>query len=325
MDPQKVDSYLFGFYGYQETDLNEKLRFILASRFDMHEVYESQFSPKAGLIFKPKPSAAFRFTFSRAFLSPGLVQQHICMRTSPVAVVRANRKGFRFGTVTGDPLPPQYENGIRRLGPEKLTALEIGFKGLVSDRVYVDINGHRARYRDFISSNRPIGDPKNGIVTLDEAGKPRAGEITLTNVNFGKQTVSGLGAGIDVYATDRVVLKGNASFLWADDLEDAQGLDVPFNAPEAILNLRMSTTDLVAEGTHFDLSLRHVTQYDYISGLWKGTLPAYTVVDMNAGYRSPSGVGYRLSVRNLLNNVHKELVLGPDIGRSAIGELQYEF
>ena len=110
---------------------------------DFHEVYGLQLSPKAALIFKPRPAMAFRATFNRAFRSPTIVEQRIGWRVSPTTVARGNGKGFRFGSVTGDPLPPQFTNDIPKLNPQKNTTFELGFKGVFAKKVFLDVGGYR--------------------------------------------------------------------------------------------------------------------------------------------------------------------------------------
>lgn len=321
----KAAAHLVGFYGHTKTDLNAKLRAVLAARIDLHEIYHTQFSPQAALIFKPEPGIAFRFTFNRAFKSPTLLEQKAELPLGQFLVARGNSKGFRFGSLTGNPLSPQYAAGIPKLKPEENTTFEFGFKGILANRVFLDLTGYRSRYKDFISDVLPIGDLRSGVVTLDENGNPRAGEQTLSLINFGKQTVLGGDVGVNVYATDRLLLKGNASFIKTDDLEDAQGLNVPFNTPEAMLNIGLSMSDFVTRGISLDLSLRHIVEHDYRSGPHAGTLPAYTVVDINVGYRTRVGVACRVSAHNILNNRHREFVTGPEIGRIVVGEVAYGF
>ena len=130
---------------------------------------------------------------------------------------------------------------------------------------------------------------------------------------------------MDVYATDKTMLKGNVSFTRAGELKDAAGLDQPFNTPEFTFNLGLSTADFLAEGINLDLSLRHVDAFDYQEGVHVGTVPAYTVVDANLSYRTRFGVVYKITARNLLGNDHIEVVDGARIGRIVVGEIQYGF
>ena len=129
-------------------------------------MYGTQFSPKAALIFKPRPETALRVTFNRAYKSPSLNDQYLIFPVSPVVVARGNAGGFRFGTVTGDPLPPQYTDGVPKLKPEENMTFELGFKGVLANRVFLDLSGYRSRYRNFASPLVPIGDLANGIVVL---------------------------------------------------------------------------------------------------------------------------------------------------------------
>ncbi|OGG46247.1 MAG: hypothetical protein A3F84_23755 [Candidatus Handelsmanbacteria bacterium RIFCSPLOWO2_12_FULL_64_10] len=314
-----------GFYGHSETGLSEKLRIVLASRMDVHEVYGAKISPKAALVFKPRSTAAFRATFDRAFRSPTIPEQRQLVRTSPTTVARGNSRGFRFGSATGDPLPPQFADGIPKLKPQESTTFELGLKGVFAKKVFLDLSGYKSWNRNFISALRPIGDLARGIVTLDENGNPRKEEQTLTYLNFGRLTALGFDLGVDVYATDRVVLKGNVSFIEAGKLEDAGGIPQPFNTPRTIFNLGLSTGDFLVKGASLDVSLRHVSKFDYRSGVHVGTVPAYAVVDLHLGYRTKYGITYRLSATNVFDNEHIEMVDGARIGRIVVGEIQYAF
>ena len=282
-------------------------------------------SPKVALIFKPRSTTAFRATFDRAFRSPTITQQKILFVNGPGSVSRGNDKGFRFGTVTGGPLPPQFADGIPKLKPEDNTTFELGFKGVLANKVFIDVSGYKSWYKNFISPLRPIGDFAKGIVTLDENGNLRKGEQTLTYLNFGKQPVWGFDSGINVYATDRVVLKGNLSFIEARKLEDAGGINQPFNTPRTTFNLGLSCDDFLIKRATFDASLHHVEKFDFRSGVHVGTVLAYTVVDVNLGYRTKYGVTYRLSAMNVFDNDHIEMVDGAKIGRIVVGEMQYAF
>lgn len=314
-----------GFYGHAEADLNEKFRAVLASRADLHEVYGIQLSPKLALIFKPNTQTAVRVTFNRAYRSPSINDQYLLFPVSQVVVARGNGQGFRFGTTPGDLLPPQYQDGIPKLKPEENTTFELGFKGVLLRRIFLDLSGYRSRYRNFISPLTPIGDLRSGIVTLDENGNPRVGKVTLTYLNFGRQTVWGCDAGMKMYTTERLAFKGNVSLIKTGDLKTTGTLKQPFNTPAVVFNLGLSSNDLLTSGTSLDLALRRVSEHDFRSGVHVGTVRAYVVADAHFGYRAKYGVYYKLSVTNLLNNAHREFVDGPEIGRLVVSEIQCDF
>jgi len=314
-----------GLYAHSETGLSERLRVVLASRADIHEVYGTQFSPKAALIFKPLSVAAFRATFDRAFRSPTTFEQRVLLRVNPTTVARGNGKGFRFGSATGEPLPPQFADGIPKLKSQESTTFELGVKGVVAKKVFLDVSGYKTWNRNFISSLLPIGDLAKGVVVLDEKGDLRKDKRTLTNINFGRQQVWGFDLGTNVYATDRVIFKGNVSFIKAGALEDAGGILQPFNTPRTIFNLGLSYDDFLVKRATLDASLRHVSKFDFRSGVHVGTVPTYAVVDLHLGYQTKYGITCRLSVTNIFDNEHIEMVDGARIGRIVVGEIQYAF
>lgn len=313
-----------GLYGQSETELSPRLRLVLAARLDQHEFYDTQFSPRAALIYKPRPEWAGRATFNRAFLSPTVTHQALLFPINAIVTARGNNQGYRFANLSGDPLPPEYAAGIAKLKPEQSNTFELGFKGVLDNRIFLDISGYRSSYEDFISPLQVVNDLAQGIVVVDDEGNPRQ-EVTLTYVNFGEQTVQGLDVGINAYLNDSIEARGNLSLIDANELESTRGIDQPFNTPAAIYKLGLTARDVLGQGTDLDLALRHVAEFDFRSGVHVGTVPAYTVVDLSLGYQTNYGIVYRLSVNNLLDNRHREFVTGPKIGRMAITEVQYAF
>ena len=321
---EKVNQSQFGIYGHAEADLEKRLRLILATRLDAHEEYDVQFSPKAGLVFKPVETAALRLTLNRAYKSPTVNDLHFLLPLGPPTVLRGNGNGFEFASLSGEALPPEFAAGIESLQPERNTTIELGYKAILRQKAYVDLSVYRSKYKDFISPPLPMGDFASGIVTVDDAGNPRE-EVTLSSINFGKQTVIGLDLAANVRIDDRLTVWGNSSFIDARTLHKSSGIAQPFNTPETILNLGATTRDIAMEGTYFDVSLRHVSGHDFRSGPHIGFVPAYSAVDGSVGLRAKNGVGYRLSATNLLGNEHREFVTGPEIGRILALEAEYAF
>jgi iron complex outermembrane receptor protein len=61
----------FGAYLQSQTQIHRMLDLVLAGRYDKHsELSDPVFSPRAGLVFKPKEDHNFRVTYNRAFSTP---------------------------------------------------------------------------------------------------------------------------------------------------------------------------------------------------------------------------------------------------------------
>ncbi|MFS8639017.1 MAG: TonB-dependent receptor, partial [Gemmatimonadota bacterium] len=68
----------FGAYIQSDTRLTNKLNLVLAGRIDTHSALpEAIFSPRAGLVFKPREEHAFRVTYNRAFSTPSSLNQFL--------------------------------------------------------------------------------------------------------------------------------------------------------------------------------------------------------------------------------------------------------
>ena len=312
-----------GFYGRLESVPTPKLKVVLAARVDVPDAFDTQVSPKAALIYKPELQMALRATAGRAYRSPNVNHQFLLFPVRSGLIARGNQ-GFRFGSTESEELPEQFRDGIDPIKPEKSTTYELGFKGLLATRYYLDVTAYTSYYKDFISPLRTIGDPSNGIVVLDENGEPRD-ERTLTYLNFGSQRASGFDVGLDVYTFKKLVVRGNFSYVNAGELKDAAGISQPFNTPDFTVNLGASSSDLVVPGTSMNVAVRHVDGFDYQEGVHVGHVPTYAVLDVDLGYRSRHGIVYRISAQNLLDNEHIEVPDGARIGRAIVGEAQYGF
>ena len=63
-----------GVYAQIETPLHRMVELVLAGRYDKHDKYDAQFSPKAALLVTPWEDQTFRVSFNRAFKSPSILQ-----------------------------------------------------------------------------------------------------------------------------------------------------------------------------------------------------------------------------------------------------------
>ncbi|MEO7713324.1 MAG: TonB-dependent receptor [Gemmatimonadaceae bacterium] len=92
----------YGVYLQSESRLTDKLRLVLAGRVDGHSVVKGkEFSPRAGLVFEPTPTQAFRVTYNRAFQAPtaiNLYLDRLSSRSGPYAVraIAPGTTGFNF-------------------------------------------------------------------------------------------------------------------------------------------------------------------------------------------------------------------------------------
>lgn len=168
----------------------------------------------------------------------------------------------------------------------------------------------------------PVGtvSPEGAI-----AGSP---DVLLTFRNFGKLDRWGSDIGVEARLLDPLSLL--ATYSWTNKnlfpRSETGGLaDINLNAPEnkGSVGLRYGdeSTPLSAEAR-----VRFVEGFPMQSGDYVGHVSSYTVADASLAYRLRSrNVTFSLSAQNLFDNLHREFVGAPRLGRLVYVQTQYTF
>ena len=136
---------------------------------------------------------------------------------------------------------------------------------------------------------------------------------------------------MQVLASDRLSLTAGYSFQSREcfdfdgDDECPGSDDLSLNAPSHKGSLAVAFTDR-ARGFHLDGRWRFSGGFDMRSGVFAGPVDSYHVLDLTAGYQLPFQPNARLelTVYNALNNLHREFVGAPELGRLALVRVKYD-
>jgi outer membrane receptor for ferrienterochelin and colicins len=306
----------FGVYAQSETPLMPWLDVVLAARYDDHENYDPQFSPKAGLVVKPSTNQAVRLTYNRAFKSPTTLQTNFyipdfAVVTPTVRVgVFGNTEGFTTKAADGSVL-----TRYTPLVPEENQTWELGYKGVLANRLFVDVTGYRSKYENFLSPLTNIGvSYRNDQLVTNEAGNP---QLVFTYFNLGTARLRGVDAGLNFVATPTLNFTGTVSVA---DLESVEGMDIKLlngqpdeakirelstlNSPTTKWTVGANSTNLasVVGGTLLGgATVRHVNGYSFASGINRGKIPTFTTLDLTLGYKLPgfNNMSVNVGVNNL--------------------------
>jgi len=71
--------------------------------------------------------------------------------------------------------------------------------------------------------------------------------------------------------------------------------------------------------------MRIIPEFEWASGVHYGKINAYNVFDVALGYNFNKSYGLLLNVNNLTNNLHNEIIGGPDLGRHLTLKLTARF
>src|SRR6476661_3257107 len=284
-----------GVYGQLEAPLSEMLRFVFAGRYDKHDRYDAQWSPKGAILFTPIPDQTFRVTYNKAFKSPSILQTDFFFPNfQPLIGVFGNLDGFDIKNNAG-----VVVNTFDPIRPEINKTWELGYKGVVAQRLFVDVVGYRTHFDGFQSPLVVIANPllganattafnhKTGVKITDAAGGP---QVALTYFNAGEAKIRGIDAGLRFYFTDKIAASGSGSFVKIDTIIRKATDPVEataFNSPSVRLTGGMDFTNVV-QNLVAGFTTRYVSKYDFRSGVNYGLVPAFGTLDLSASYRLPS-------------------------------------
>jgi iron complex outermembrane receptor protein len=301
-----------GVYGQIETPITSMFKVVLAGRYDKHEKYDAQFSPKAAILFTPLDDQTLRVTYNRAFKSPTVLQTDFNYPDfQPFIGVFGNIGGFtiRSGNTSSAAVVAAYDP----IRPELNDTWELGYKGVLANRLYLDVTGYRTRFTDFVSPLVVIANPyattaaartwafdtQTGQLIANDAG---AAQVALTYVNVGRAWIRGIDAGLRYYLTDRIAASSNASLMAVDSIQ-RKGTDPPeataFNSPSVRVTAGMDFTDLVARRSVVSFTTRYVSKYNFRSGVNYGIIPAFGTLDVSASYQVRPELRLLLQAQNL--------------------------
>ncbi len=301
-----------GVYAQVDAPLTSWLRGIVAGRLDKHDYYDAQFSPKAGILVTPAPDQTIRLTFNRAFKSPTILQTSFFFPDfAPLVGVFGNRNGYIIKNAAGATV-----RTIDPIVPETNDTWELGYKGVIRDRMFVDVTGYHSNFDKFMSPLVVIANP----LTAAAAGGPtfafdaKTGDkltgstgglqIPLTYFNVGRATIYGTDMGLRFLVTPTVAMSGTVSLQKLDKVtrKATDPLEATaFNSPTSKVNAGMEFAEIGSDKLSGGFTLRYVNGYSFLSGVNNGRIPTFNTFDFSLGYKIPQvGARINLSVQNLL-------------------------
>ncbi|GAB4421577.1 MAG: hypothetical protein OHK0039_36530 [Bacteroidia bacterium] len=261
-----------GGYAQLEYKVGTRFKALVAARADNHDLYGFNFVPKAALLGFVK-NGAVRLTYGEGIAAPTILNLEANIFGG---LLLGNGQGFTRSD--GSQVDP--------LVVEKIRTLEVGYKGVVAKRLYVDVNAYVNFSQDFLSpsiniapraftdtilvthrGDTPIGEIGGGLFA--------PGDFVLTYVNFG--SVMTYGADLGLRLAINKYLDATLNYSWFDfsldteDLENdgnldgkVQETDLPINAPTHKLGAGLTFRQ---ERFFANVFVRWVQAYDFFSGI----------------------------------------------------------
>lgn len=263
-----------------EKKLPWNIRFIGAVRLDNHSNFGKFISPKLALT-KTFNENNFRITWAKAYAAPSIFFQY------------ANLSGITFGNGPGVKYIPNGSNPSDEsivstipLKPEEINTWEVGYKGTIAKKLYIDLNSYYGISKNFLGpafevdgraisvGDIPVTPAFPGMV--DNNGFLNNAKFN-TFFNYGDVRSYGLDIGLN-YSFNRIIslairyswfgsgitsnnLKNDANGDSAVTTEESS-LNAPRHRGVAILNFQ----NLCRQKMFVSFAARFTEQYDFYSG-----------------------------------------------------------
>lgn len=338
---------------------DDNLKLTASIRYDKNENFKGSFTPRFSAVYTVDKTSNFRASYQTGFRNPTPVDQFIHLNVGPITILGGapnNSKGLNvyensftsssvsaFGAAfgkavqSGTPFPQAVEQNkgllqkasVAYIKPEQQKAFELGYKGLIMDKLLIDVNYYYSSYNNFIL-NTVVIQPENTILGSDgkvttaaasdiPGGKVHAFQL-YTNAPD-KVSAQGASAGLTYLLNGGYAVGGNAT-LSVFNLRNANPNNIAaFNTPKWSTNATFGNSNVIND-FGFNAAWHWQTAYDWY-GTFNGTRPgrvdAYSVVDLQVSKKLPKIKStIKLGGSNIFNNR-----IYQSYGSPAIGAIYY--
>ncbi|TAH28983.1 MAG: TonB-dependent receptor [Cytophagales bacterium] len=307
--------------------LDDKLKLTASIRYDKNQNFQGQVNPRASAVysFGDKKQHNVRASYQTGFRNPATQDQFIYFPTTSgilLGSTRANAEAYGLfeGGNGSDGQPVRARdlagNAIRLeyLKPERLQAIEVGYKGVFNNKLMLDVNGFYNIYDNFISA-QTVRAENGGNVT--GTGAFAAGTLFRPYINATVPVESwGVGVGYTYKLPKKFELNG--SYTYSDfqaDLSKNPTFEVGFNTPRHRFVFGLSNREVV-KNLGFDISYRWQDRFLWQSAFANGYVDAFGVIDAQVSYKLKDYKSIvKLGANNLFGKDYLTLAGGPWVGQ----------
>ena len=335
-----------GAFVQDELFLGEHFRWVVGGRVDkFSSIEDAVFSPRTTFMIKPQADQTIRLSFNRAFRAPSFINNHIDttilnqVDLSPLAPLLPPplqplvRVPFVF------PIDAVGSEGLRQ---ETMTAYEIGYAGVIADRVNVSAALYWNNTEDgiyftpvavYTAANPPptwpAALPTSILTTLAQRNPPVVLPSRFTYLNLGEIKDKGIELGFDTALNRYVNVFANYSYQWMPEVEDLP-------PGTSIADINWPAENRFNAGFDFsysrflgNLSVNYTDDaywQDVLDARFAGVTEPFTLVNVGFGVRWWSErVTTSIKVTNLANEEVQQHIFGDIMKRQVVGEVRVGF
>jgi outer membrane receptor protein involved in Fe transport len=224
-----------------------------------------------------------------------------------------------YGNLTEPTDLTGFQGGVqpgprKDLTVEKITGFEVGYKGVFEDEIFVTLDAYFSELKDFVTDLAVGVNPRFPAPGLYQ-NEP-APRTIWSYANAGLVNEAGLEMGVNYYLSSEFLLRGTFCYYSFEILEkETNDVLIP-NSPK----YRTSGALVYShpDGHDVAVAIKYVPTFEWAAGIFRGDIPAYTLIDLAGTYAFSEHLKFNLNISNLLDRDHYQVFGGSLIGRRAL-------
>lgn len=314
---------------------NDVLKITVSGRYDKNTNFKGRFTPRASAVVKLAKDHNLRFSYQTAYRFPTTQNQWINLtvgggtrllgglpqlrtfhkfNTNPVFTL-ASVQAFGASALAGAPNPNLLQQQtFGEFKPESMRSFEVGYKGLIAQRVLIDVYSYWGRYKDFLSGVTAI-QSRNAVFNPADLLNANTRIAYSISVNApGEVETKGWGASVEYMLPKNFSFSGN---VYHDEIGDvAPGFVSYFNTPKYRVNMAFSNSGFGKDKRYgFNIQYRWANSFLYEGTFGTGMVQYMRTVDAMLSYKFPATKSMlKIGATNLFNNYYRTGWGNPEIG-----------
>jgi iron complex outermembrane receptor protein len=333
----------------------DQLKLTASIRYDKNENFEGNFTPRFSAVYAATKAHNFRASYQTGFRNPTPVDQFIHLNVGPITILGgapSNSRGMNVyensftassaaefrgavgqAAAGGTPFPQAVaqnkdilqKSNVAYIKPEQQKAFEVGYKGLLEDKLMIDVNYYYSSYTNFILNtivmkpNSPVYGA-DGTVNVDAAFDIPNGNMQVYQLytNAPDQvSAQGGSLGLTYFLNKGYLLNGNVT-LASFNLRNANPNNIAaFNTPKCSTNASFGNSNVIKD-FGFNISWHWQSAFDWY-GTFNGNLPgrinAYSLVDLQLNKKINNGnATIKIGGSNIFNKYVSQSYGSPFVG-----------
>lgn len=311
--------------------MNEKHAIILTAtcRVDKNKNFPFIATPAASVVYNYKQNHTFRVSFSSAIRNPTLQDQYLYYNVGR-AILIGNLKGvdslvtiqsfqdyagsspFNAALLSWFDVPP--------VRPERVQSLEVGYKGIIKNKVYIDCSAYVSWYKDFLGY-------RIGAAIQNLGGIYGIKQVYRVSANSPDRIMTyGASVGFSYFFVRNYSLSGNYSWNRLDKLGSSDPVIPAYNTPEHKFNVGISGKDIkikTVKGFGFNINYKYIHGFTFEgSPQFTGAIPTYSLLDAQISWECQKiYTTFKLGGSNLISKMNYQTYGGPAVGRMIYGSI----